>query len=113
MEIGNAYPQGKLEHREAACPSLAAHLPFLAARSSKEVIIKHLFAKSQPINPRATTPSLTPLSPWVAGGRRAVGLTSRQVHGRRASFQSFLGRAQAYKVEYSPRLPLTSAVLKP
>ena len=65
--MGNAYPKGKPEHKQVACPSFAARLPFLAARRSKEVIIKHLFAKSQPINPIATTPSLASLVPWSGG----------------------------------------------
>lgn len=43
-----------MEHNQAACPSFTARLAFLAARRVEEVIIKHLFAKSQPINPRAT-----------------------------------------------------------
>lgn len=81
LDIGSAYAKGKVEHREAACPSLAAHPPFLAARSSKEVIRKHLFAKSQPINPRETTPSLPHTAVSMGGGEMKESCRSDQQAG--------------------------------
>lgn len=45
------------------------------------MIIKHLFAKSQPINPIATTPSLPLLVPSEGGGVKKSSMSDNQEHG--------------------------------